>query len=258
MEKSGPSPVLLSFLKVVSDNREAVPAKARAENHMNTMPRSPKLVSNSLSTQIRDEIIQMIASRQLASGERLNEVRLADHFGVSRGPIREAARELEGLGYVVSRPRFGFFVVDLKPEEIVDLYEFKDWIERALTADYLRYCSREALVAQKQLLAEIDGTSPLSFSVGLLAFRTKAMLLVHNRFLSQQALHLYRRVSVMSTLVPVENVPQRVNRLMTSQDAYWQALIDSDQGRADQITTEANAFWRQDVAPRFQPKTDGR
>lgn len=200
----------------------------------------------------------MIASRRLGSGERLNEVRLAEHFGVSRGPIREAARELEGLGYVISKPRFGFFVIDLKPEEIIDLYEFKDWIERALTDDLLRYCSRDALIAQKKLLADIDRTSPIGFSADLLGFRTKAMQLVHNRFLSQQALYLYRRVSVMSTLVPAENVEQRMARLMASQDAYWQALIDADQERADQVTMEANAFWRQDVAPRFNSETDGR
>ena len=154
---------------------------------------SSKLQTDTLSARIRDEIIAMIASRELNGGARLNEVHLAEHFGVSRGPVREAARELEGLGYIVSRPRYGFFVVELQPDEIFDLYEVKDWIERALTADYLRYCPREAMIAQKKKIAGIDRSSAISCSADVFEFRTEALALVHNRFLSQQALAVYRK-----------------------------------------------------------------
>lgn len=214
-------------------------------------PGSGKLVANSLSTRIRDEIIAMIASRQLSGGERLNEVRLAEHFGVSRGPVREAARELEGLGYIVSKPRFGFFVVEFRPDEILDLYEVKEWIEHALTADYLRHAPRAAMVAQKKLLGRIDRSSAVAFSASVLAFRVKAMQLVHNRFLSQQALFMYRRVAVMSTLVLADDIAVRMDRLIGWLDGYWQALIDGDRAAADRLTTEANTFWQTDVAPRF-------
>lgn len=214
-------------------------------------PGSAKLVANSLSARIRDEIIAMIASRKLSGGERLNEVRLAEHFGVSRGPVREAARELEGLGYIISKPRFGFFVVEFRSEEILDLYEVKEWTEHALTVDYLRHAPREALIVQKALLAGIDRSSAVAFSAGVLEFRVKALQLVHNRFLAQQALFMYRRVAVMSTLVLAENVSARMERLIGWLDGYWQALIDGDRKAADRLTTEANTFWQRDVAPRF-------
>lgn len=214
---------------------------------------SSKLIPDTLSARIRDEIIAMIASRDLKGGVRLNEVHLAEHFGVSRGPVREAARELEGLGYLVSRPRYGFFVVELQPDEIFDLYEVKDWVERALTADYLRYCPREAMIAQKKLIAGIDRSSAIACSAGVLDFRIAAMALVHNRFLSQQALAVYRRVFVMSTLVLADHVEQRIARLMDAFEAYWQALIDGDGAEADRITTATNAFWQKDVVPRFTP-----
>lgn len=214
-------------------------------------PGSGKLVANNLSTRIRDEIITMIASRQLSGGERLNEVRLAEHFGVSRGPVREAARELEGLGYIISKPRFGFFVVEFRPEEILDLYEVKEWTEHALTADYLRHANREEMVAQKALLGRIDRRSAVAFSASILDFRVKAMQLVHNRFLAQQALFMYRRVAVMSTLVLADDVSARMDRLIGWLDGYWQALIEGDRETADRLTTEANTFWQRDVAPRF-------
>lgn len=217
-----------------------------------------RLIANTFSARIRDEIIAMIASRKLDGGSRLNEVHLAEHFGVSRGPVREAARELEGLGYLISKPRYGFFVVELQADEIFDLYEVKDWIERALTADYLKYCPREAMIAQKARLSAIDRSSPITCSADVLDFRTHAMSLVHNRFLSQQALFIYRRIFVMSTLVLAEHVDQRMARLLGSLEAYWQALIDGDRAEADRVTTSTNAFWREDIVPRFRQAGTGK
>lgn len=236
----------------MNGSSEARPAGLGARKHPAGAERGSRLETNTLSARIRDEIIAMIASRKLDGGARLNEVHLAQQFGVSRGPVREAARELEGLGYLVSRPRFGFFVVKLDPDEIFDLYEVKDWIERALTADYLRYCPREAMREQKARIAGIDRSNAITCSASVLDFRVNAMALVHNRLLSQQALLVYRRIFVMSTLVMAENVDQRIDRLLASLEAYWQALIDGDGARADEITTSTNAFWRQDVVPRFR------
>ncbi|MFZ0206314.1 MAG: GntR family transcriptional regulator, partial [Roseiarcus sp.] len=62
-----------------------------------------KLISTSLSGAVRDRLIRLIAAGDLRPGDRLNEVHWAESFGISRGPIREAARELEGQGLLVSR-----------------------------------------------------------------------------------------------------------------------------------------------------------
>ena len=66
---------------------------------------------------------------------------MAQTLGVSRGPIREAARELEGQGFLVSRPNQGFYVVDFDAQSIRDVYEAKDWLEAAFVADLARSLS---------------------------------------------------------------------------------------------------------------------
>lgn len=85
----------------------------------------------SLVTQVRDQILRAITSGELLPGQRLVEGEIAQKLGVSRGPVREAARLLEQGGLIVSLPRRGFFVREFEAREIEDLYELREWIEVA-------------------------------------------------------------------------------------------------------------------------------
>jgi DNA-binding GntR family transcriptional regulator len=83
---------------------------------------------------VADEIRQMIASGQLEPGERLFEDRLAEQLGVSRNPVREAIRALEGTGLVEVLPRRGAYVSRLDPEQARKLLELRSVLE-AYAAD---------------------------------------------------------------------------------------------------------------------------
>ncbi len=58
---------------------------------------------------LRDKVVEELRRRIIdcdyAPGHRLTEDRLADDFGVSRNPVREAIRVLEREGFLVARPR---------------------------------------------------------------------------------------------------------------------------------------------------------
>src|SRR5262249_9015402 len=54
--------------------------------------------------EIREQLIDDIISGRLAPGTRITETRLAQQFGVSQAPVREALRDLELFGFVVSSP----------------------------------------------------------------------------------------------------------------------------------------------------------
>jgi DNA-binding GntR family transcriptional regulator len=89
------------------------------------------LATVSLVAQVRDSILRAIANGELLPGQRIVEGEVAQRLGVSRGPVREAARLLEQRGLFVSVPRRGFFVRQFEEKEIEDLYELREWIEVA-------------------------------------------------------------------------------------------------------------------------------
>ena len=64
-----------------------------------------------------------VLSGELASGTRLRQEALAEEFGVSRTPVREALRKLQASGLVELRPNRGAQVRGLSPREIRDAYE---------------------------------------------------------------------------------------------------------------------------------------
>lgn len=72
---------------------------------------------------------QLILDGELSPSERVREVELADRFGVSRGPIREALRVLENEGLIVRRPRLGSYVAPLDEADSREIYEVREVIE---------------------------------------------------------------------------------------------------------------------------------
>lgn len=74
---------------------------------------------------IRDDIIR----GTFAPGQRLTEDALAESYGVSRVPVREALRTLEAEGFAFSRPYAGVFVAELTEAEAADLLEIRARLE---------------------------------------------------------------------------------------------------------------------------------
>ena len=79
----------------------------------------------SLTGIVRDEITRLIEAGELLPGAWVNEAELAQRFGVSRGPVREACRGLEQIGllrFVVNR---GAFVRQIELKEAAELYDLR-------------------------------------------------------------------------------------------------------------------------------------
>lgn len=79
--------------------------------------------------QIFEKIRQDIIDGKYKKGDSLVEQKLAEEFGVSRTPIREAMRQLELDGLVESIPNRGVFVYGINHEDIEDIYQIRRRIE---------------------------------------------------------------------------------------------------------------------------------
>jgi DNA-binding GntR family transcriptional regulator len=81
--------------------------------------------SHSLTAIVQKELERLIVSGELKAGERLNEQALATRLGLSRGPVREAARALERAGLLTAIMNQGVFVRQLSREEASEIYDVR-------------------------------------------------------------------------------------------------------------------------------------
>ena len=88
-----------------------------------------KIEAQSLVTRVTSMIRKNIIEGRFDPGEHLQEIRLSDQLGVSRGPIREAFRMLENEGLVETIPRRGVRVRQLSINDIESIYELRSTLE---------------------------------------------------------------------------------------------------------------------------------
>jgi phosphonate utilization transcriptional regulator len=113
------------------------------------------LQAHSLPSAVQAEIERLILSGALPVGQRINEVALAERFGTSRGPVREALRALEECGIVRAERNRGVFVREvtlIEADEVYDLREVLDEFIGRRLAERIGVAELEAL---KQLVADM-------------------------------------------------------------------------------------------------------
>ena len=83
---------------------------------------------------MRDLLEEAILEGELKPGERLRAEALAQRFGTSRTPIREALLQLEAQGLVEVEPNRGAVVRAFDRDDLLDLYEVRALLEPAAAA----------------------------------------------------------------------------------------------------------------------------
>ncbi|MFS8035432.1 GntR family transcriptional regulator [Xanthobacter sp. AM11] len=94
----------------------------------------PGLKHRTLSAAILDQLRQAILDGTHPAGTQLRQDALADSYGVSRIPVREALFQLEAEGLVRMVPQKGAIVSDLSVDEINDVFELRRIMEPRLLA----------------------------------------------------------------------------------------------------------------------------
>lgn len=81
------------------------------------------------ANQIADTLEQLVFAGEFEDGERLDELKLAEQFRVSRTPIREALQVLVTSGMAEQIPRRGVFIRQPGPVELMEMFETMAEIE---------------------------------------------------------------------------------------------------------------------------------
>jgi DNA-binding GntR family transcriptional regulator len=111
-----------------------------------------------LREKILETIRDAILKGTLVPGEKVAEPELAERFGISRTPIREAFRQLESEGYLTVIPRKGAVVTSLSERDIQEFYSIKSILEgyaARIAAERLSERDLERLETINERLAQL-------------------------------------------------------------------------------------------------------
>jgi DNA-binding GntR family transcriptional regulator len=101
------------------------------------------IVAAPLRVQALTSLRRAIIDGELAPGQRLREAELSEATGVSRSVIREALRQLDAEGLIVTVPNKGAVVRTLSPAEAEDIYRIRALIEGYAASLFVEHASDE-------------------------------------------------------------------------------------------------------------------
>jgi DNA-binding GntR family transcriptional regulator len=102
--------------------------------------------------EIREQLIDDILKGRLLPGARIVETRIAQQFGVSQGPVREALRDLELFGFVVSSPFRGTQVRQISTEDLLEIYPIRAALEAVAAREAATRIDDATLAHLEQLI----------------------------------------------------------------------------------------------------------
>jgi DNA-binding GntR family transcriptional regulator len=127
---------------------------------------APATESRLLRERVYDELrADMIACR-LAPGTEIRENDLAQRFGVSKSPVRDALMRLEREGLVITLPRQGYRVAPISLADVQDMFHLRDALERACMERITRRASDEQLASLERFRA----FDPVAWNDGFVAY----------------------------------------------------------------------------------------
>ncbi len=100
-------------------------------------------------------IRQAILHGSLKPGDRLLETEIAEQMGISRAPVREAIRQLESEGLVISHAHRGTFVAELSSTDLWEIYTLRAAVESLAVRLVTERATPETLSQLKQAVADM-------------------------------------------------------------------------------------------------------
>lgn len=110
---------------------------------------------NSLQV-IYNELRSKILNERYPSGYKLSENVLANEYGCSRTPIREALKRLQSDGFVVIKPKSGTYVRKETRKELIELIEVRAYLEALAVHLCLKHMTKREYKKVEKLKKEMD------------------------------------------------------------------------------------------------------
>ena len=120
----------------------------------------PQVVDLTLASQrVTENIRQLILNGELAPGSRIRQEELAERFGTSRIPVREALRRLESEGLVLLVPNSSAWVAKIDMRECIEVYKIRERVEPLALSEAVANMSDSDIDALELLVQRMERAS---------------------------------------------------------------------------------------------------
>lgn len=208
------------------------------------MKKKPIERHQTLRERILETIRESILKGSLKPGEKVAEPELAERFGISRTPIREAFRQLESEGYLTVIPRKGAVVTSLSERDVEEFYTIKSILEgyaARMAAERLSERDMERLEAINDRLEQLAREGDI-----------KTFFRVHNEFheLFIRAAGNEKLAELIGQLVMKFNrlrmaslsLPGRMEISVKEHKKILEAFRNKDGEKADRLVSRTAAY----------------
>lgn len=197
-------------------------------------------MSSSQAERLRAQIEDEILSFKIKPGERLDETRLAERYGTSRTPVREALRQLSANGLVEIVPHKGAAVIKPGVRDLFELFEVLAELEGACARLAAKGCLRADMEAIRNAHEEaspyVASRDRLSYFKANIAFHEAIYRASRNSALIKMTIGIHNRIAPYRKLQL-----EQVNRIKDSYEEHEQLMIAIESGEAEEADKLAQA-----------------
>jgi len=181
---------------------------------------------------VHQMILDAIDAGELPGGARLIETELAERFGVSRTPVREALKQLEAQGVAATDGR-RLVVATLDHDQLGELYEVRGVVEGLAARLAARHAAPEEIGVLRGMVEADRGLidDPRALSQANKRFHRQLHRASHNRYLNQMLDSMRRSLALLSTTTLA--VPGRGAEAVAEHDAVIRAIEARDEDAAE-------------------------
>lgn len=150
------------------------------------------LTPKALYEEVAELLRQRIFSNELAPGSWIDELRLAEAYGISRTPLREALKVLATEGLVTMKVRRGAYVTEVSDKDQRDVYHLLSLLESDATGVVAQQATETELTELAQLHQELKAATQNTerfFEINE-QFHMRLLEMANNRWRTQLVLDL--------------------------------------------------------------------
>ena len=154
------------------------------------------LSPRALYEEVAESLRQRIFNRELAPGSWIDELKIAEAYGISRTPLREALKVLAAEGLVTMKVRRGAYVTEVSERDLADVYHLLSLLESdavgvvAATATDLQITELEALHRELENAAKPENLNREAFFEINERFHLRLLEIANNRWRDQMVADL--------------------------------------------------------------------